>query len=176
MSQRNKKYNPRKRINFIASHKDKLFRTLFADVGIVCNLLDMTQSRVIAKNKIPEFRKAEIIKHLFEHKHDWMVYCAVCIKEPNGKDNLKTLDLGVSSQVLFADIADGVEQAHKDFLYSFVDRLNLVTGYAFVCYPSRNKRSDDELLMAFKDSGCFDSNHSAFLNADGDIEFKDQIT
>lgn len=170
---RNKKYNPKKYINKRVSAQHNLFKATFSKIGIVCNLIDMDKSSLYIPSglELPKLRKDEILKRLFEHKHDWTVYCAVCIREPNGKDNLKTIDLGVTAQVRFEDIAGIVEKEHKEFLYSFEKRLKHVCGYGFIAFPNSEEKSNELLMTAFQEAECFNNDYMAHMNESGDIEF-----
>ncbi|MGL4616481.1 MAG: hypothetical protein ACRCVV_21840 [Shewanella sp.] len=168
---RTKKYNPKKGVNAKNSLEMKKFVKDFGDIGIACNLLDESKSGLFMDGKLPSVSKQNIQHMMFNCRHHWVVYAGVCIIETNGKHKLKVIDLGVSSPVVFKDITQSIQQAHKEFLYTFSGILNRVVGYGFIAYITEKERDDELLMRGFTQIGCFEQNFVAHINEKQEIEF-----
>lgn len=168
---RTKKYNPNKRVNLQNSATQRLLQESFKYMGITCNLLDSDLSELFLERPIPKLQKKTITDHLFNHKHMWTVYGAVCFIEANGKHKLKVIELAAPFPVIFMEIAATTEAAHKEFLYSFSKEANRICGYGFVAYAADVEKSDEVIMEALEKAGCFSGDYQAAIADDGSMEF-----
>ncbi|QGH72806.1 MAG: hypothetical protein [Podoviridae sp. ctLUJ1] len=169
---RTKKYNPKKHLNSEHNLEVVKFKEGFKRIGIACNLLDETKSGLFMEHGIPPMYKKDIMHMMFNCKHSWTIYAGVCIKESNGKNKLKSIDIGVSAPVVFKDITQCIQEAHRDFLYSFTNIANKIVGYGFIAFISDEPIEDEALMKGFEQIGGFDGEFVGYINEKGTIDFK----
>lgn len=168
---RTKRYNPHKSANRETAKANETFKAIFSKIGIACNILDAEKSGLYEEVPLIPIYKKDAMHRMFKCKHNWTVYAAVCFLESNGKKKFKCIDLGVDSPVLFKDITASIQQAHQEFLHTFTDLLHIICGFGFIAYITDEPKSDEVIMAALEQVGCFNGDFTASLDETGTIVF-----
>lgn len=168
---RTKRYNPHKQSNRETSKANAQFTATFSKIGIACNVLAVEKSGLYEEIPLPEIRKKDALHRMFKCKHNWTVYGAVCFKERNGKLKLKCAEMGAGFPVLFSEITASIADAHKEFLHQFTNQVNHICGFGFVAYITDEPKSDELIMAALEQVGCFDGQFKAVLDETNTVQF-----